>query len=291
MHSRSFAVASLSTIALLLCSCSRNDQQAGQPQQREASDATSAPDISPTAAPGVAFNYAYEFSLPDDRISLAQEAHATACERLGLTRCRISGMSYSVDQNEQVIAELDLKLDPLIARQFGKSAQQVVVGNDGKLIRLDIGSSDEGQAIEQATTNKAAISTQIAQLQRELATAKPGSDARANILSQIQALQQQASAQTQAVATSQAALASTPMKLHYYGRGGVPGFRGNPVREAWHTFVVTVVAIVGIILQALAVLIPLALLLGLLIGLWRTRPVRTVRRWVKGRQEGDNGGD
>ena len=60
-------------------------------------------------------------------------------------------MSYSVDQNEQVTAELDLKLDPLIARQFGKTAQQTVESNDGKLVRLDIGSSDEGEAIQQAT--------------------------------------------------------------------------------------------------------------------------------------------
>lgn len=287
MHSRSFAA----VIALLLCSCSRNDQQPGQPQQREAGDVSSAPDISPSAAPGVAFNYAYEFSLPDDRISLTQEAHATACEHLGLTKCRISGMSYSVDQNEQVIAELDLKLDPMIARQFGKSAQQVVVGNDGKLIRLDIGSSDEGQTIQQATTQKEDSSIQIAQLQRELAKTKPGSNAHANILSQLQALQQRASDQSDIIASSQALLASTPMKFHYYGRGGVPGFRGNPVREAWHTFLTTVVGIVGILLQALAVLIPLALLLGMLLGLWRTRPMRAVRRWVSGSREAVNEGE
>jgi hypothetical protein len=239
----------------------------------------------------VAFNYSYEFSLPDDRIAATQEAHAGACEALGLARCRITGMSYSVDQNEQVTAELDLKLDPLIARQFGKSAQQTVVGNDGKLVRLDIGSSDEGQAIEQATRQKSDVSAQLAQLQQELAKTKPGSDAHANILGQIQALQRQASEQSQTIAASQAALASTPMALHYYGRGGVPGFRGDPVREAWHTFVTTVVWLVGILLQALAVLVPLGLLLALFIALWRTRPMRAVRRWVKGAQESEDGDD
>jgi hypothetical protein len=119
----------------------------------------------------------------------------------------------------------------------------------------------------------------------------PGSDAHANLLSQFQALQRQSSEQSQAVAASQAALASTPMALHYYGRGGVPGFRGNPVREAWHTFMATVVAIVGILLQALAVLVPLGVLLALLIALWRTRPMRAVRSWVKGAQESEDGND
>lgn len=280
MPSRSVLVLSLTSTALLLCSCSANDQR--QSQESEVRDTSSPPNISPTAAPDVAFNYDYQFNLPDERISATQEAHASACEKLGLSRCRITGMSYSVDQNEQVTAELDLKLDPVIARQFGKSAQQLVEGNDGKLIRLEIGSSDEGQAIEQATKQKSDASVQIVQLQQELAKTKPGTDAHANILSQVQALQRQSSEQSAAIQTSQAALASTPMQLHYYGRGGVPGFRGNPVREAWHTFVTTVVWMIEILLQALAVLIPIGVLVAILIALWRTRPLRAFRRWLAG---------
>jgi hypothetical protein len=278
------ALASSVASALILCSCSAKDSN-GPQQSSNASDASSAPDVSPSAAPGVAFNFAYQFSLPDDRISAAQEAHASACENLGLERCRITGMSYTVDQNEQVTASLDLKVDPLIARQFGKSAQEVVVRNDGKLVRLDIGSSDEGQAIERGSQQKSDLSRQIAQLQQELARTKPGSDAHANLLSQLQELQRQSAAQSQAIASSQAALANTPMEFRYYGRGGVPGFRGNPAREAWHTFVATVVTIVGILLEGLAVLVPVCLLLALLIALWRTPPMRAVRRWVKGPQE------
>src|SRR5206468_9591735 len=135
--------------------------------------------------------------------------------------------------------------DPLIARQFGKAAQQLVQSSDGKLIRLQIGSSDEGHAIDEATKQRTDVSTQIAHLQQELARTKPGSAAHADALSQIQTLQQQASEQSRAIEAGQAALASTPMEFHYYGRGGVPGFRGNPVREAWHTFVTAVVWIVG----------------------------------------------
>jgi len=243
--------------------------------------------VSPSAAPGVAFNYGYEFSLPDKRISAVEEAHAAACEKLGLARCRITGMSYSVDQNEQVTAELDLKLDPIIARQFGKSAQQLVEGNDGSLVRLDIGSSDEGEAIHQASNQKSDAAAQIVQLQKELAKTKPGTEARANLVSQIQALQQQVAQQSRAIETSQMALANTPMEFHYYGRGGVPGFRGNPIHQAWRTFVTTVVWLVGLLLQALAVLVPVAVLVALFIAVWRTRPVRTVRRWIKGPEESE----
>jgi hypothetical protein len=279
MPSRPIRLASLAVTALLLCACSKASDHASRPQDER--EASTAPDISPTAAPGVAFNYAYEFSLPDKRIAAAQEAHASACERLSLGRCRIVGMTYTVDQNEQVMAELDLKLDPLIARQFGKSAQQLVESNDGKLFRLAIGSSDEGQVIDQTTKQKSSVSAQIARLEQELAKTKPGTEARANLMSQIEALQQQVSEQTRAIESSQATLASTPMEFHYYGRGGVPGFRGNPVREAWQTFITTIVWLVKILLQVLAVLVPVGLLIAALVALWRTRPMRALRRWAK----------
>jgi hypothetical protein len=267
----------------LLASCSANDQQ-GQSRTESAKGGAS-PDISPGAMPGVAFDFAYEFSMPDDKIAASQEAHASACEKLGLARCRITGMSYSVDQDDEVTAELDLKLDPLIARRFGKSAELTIAQNDGKLIRLDIGSSDEAQAIDQATNQKVSTSAQIAGLQQELAKVKPGTEARANLLKQLQSLEQRASGQSQEIDEHQAALASTPMKFRYFGRGGIPGFRGNPLRDAWHTFVATCAWLIGMILQAIAILVPLGLLLGILIVLWRARPMRLVRHWVKGSEE------
>ena len=283
MNSRYIRVASVVVALALGSSCSKV-QQGGERQQNQSSDTTT-PDIAPSAAPGVAFNFDYQFSLPDKQIAAAQEAHASACERLGLAHCRITGMTYNIDQDEQVTAELELKLDPSIARAFGKSAQQVVESSDGKLVRLQIGSSDEGATIEQASKRQKDASGQAAELREELAKSKPGSQARANLLSQLQSLEQQGAEQTHAIEASQAALATTPMAFRYYGRGGVPGFRGNPLMEAWQTFITTVVWLVGIILQALAVLVPLLVLVAAIIGLWRTRPMRVVRGWIKGPQE------
>jgi hypothetical protein len=285
MPSHFVRVASLALGLLACTSCSQRDQHGDQSRERRGEDTSSPPDISPTAAPGVAFNYDYEFSLPDERIAATQEVHAAACEKVGIEHCRITGMSYTVDQNEQVKAELNLNLDPLIARQFGKSVQQAVEGNDGKLVRLDIGSSDEGHAIEQAVSQKSDTSAQVERLQRELASTKPGSEARSTLISQIEALQQQSSQEARTIERSQAALANTPMEIHYYGRGGVPGFRANPLREAWQTLVTTVVWLVEILLQVLAILIPVALLGGASIALWRARATRAFRRWIRGPQD------
>ena len=73
---------------------------------REASDVQEEPNISPTAAPGVAWRYSYNYQLRDEVISRVQEAHASACEALGTAKCRITGLSYSVGEDEAVFLNL-----------------------------------------------------------------------------------------------------------------------------------------------------------------------------------------
>ena len=67
---------------------------------------------SPTAAPGVAFNYRYAFRLPAERVAEVQEQHAQACEQLGVARCRITGMLYRLVNDDDIEAMLAFKLDP-----------------------------------------------------------------------------------------------------------------------------------------------------------------------------------
>ena len=82
------------------------------------------PDISPTAAPGVAFNYRYAFRLPSERIEEVQERHAAGCEALGPNRCRITGMLYRVVGDGDIEATLSFQLDPAIARRFGRAGSR-----------------------------------------------------------------------------------------------------------------------------------------------------------------------
>lgn len=275
-----------SASALVLCASCSQSPDGPRKASSEAADSSAAPNIAPRAAPGVAFSYDYRFNLPDQAISAAQESHAGACERMGLQRCRITGMRYSVDRDENVVAGLDLKLDPALARQFGKSATDLVARTGGRLDSLEIGSSDEGAKIDDSNREKLSLKQRIADLEGRLKTVS--GDDRAALIQQLDTLTAEAARQDAAVADSQAALATTPMHFDYYGRGGEPGFHGNPIREAWRTFVDTVVTIVTMLLRALAVLLPLALLGAVLILLWRTRPVRAVRRWLKGdRAEGN----
>jgi hypothetical protein len=129
----------------------------GQASDREASrdnaadltaDASStAPGLSVTAAPGVAFNYRYAFRLPSARIAAVQEQHAQACEQLGLARCRITGAKYRVVGEREIEAMLAFKLDPTVARTFGKTGVDAVGKAQGMLVDAEI----EGAEVEPTT--------------------------------------------------------------------------------------------------------------------------------------------
>src|SRR6187551_3520256 len=99
----------LVTLAIL-ASCGGRSQQAAEFQADDAERASSEPRVSASAAPGVAFNYRYAFELPALRIAAVQEEHAQACEKLGLSRCRITGMRYRLISERDIEAMLDFKL-------------------------------------------------------------------------------------------------------------------------------------------------------------------------------------
>ena len=90
------------------------------------------PGVAPTAAPGVAFNYRYAFRLPAANIGRVQEEHAQACEKLTVARCRITAMTYDDDGDGDIEAQLSFKLDPAIARDFGRDGIAAVDKAEGR---------------------------------------------------------------------------------------------------------------------------------------------------------------
>ena len=245
---------------------------------REASDVQEEPNISPTAAPGVAWRYSYNYQLRDEVISRVQEAHASACEALGTAKCRITGLSYSVGEDEAVSAMLQVKLAPEIARHFGKAATGQVASAGGKLLSTQFTGEDVTPVTSDAARKQQDISSQIADLESQLARAT-SADERNALNARLSELRAQLSHARSTIAEASEKLASTPMTFNYYGRGGIAGFRTNPVEDAVRSFVSSLVTMVTVVLQVFAVLLPWALLLALLVVLARTGPGRAVRKF------------
>jgi hypothetical protein len=244
------------------------------------SQANRAPGIVPTAAPGVAFAYRYGFRLPDANISAAQEAHAAACEKLGLIRCRITGMTYELDDRDRVNATLALAIDPLLARGFGRDAIAVIEKQDGRLRYAEITGEDQNPALDEAARREGSAKGNIAKLEADLAKARNENE-RAQLREQIRQLRAEIEMAQSATAESEAKIQRTPMTFAYAG-GSVSGrgFAGeNPVVEAWYLFVDSFATLIGFLLKGLAVVLPWLALVLMGVLLFRSRVGRGVRRW------------
>lgn len=218
----------LMATALILAGCSQNPQSARErfADNAVSSDtAASGPGIAVTAAPGVAFAYEYLFRLPGNSISRAQEGHAQACEKLGIARCRITGLHYAVGEDPaDVTATLNLKLDPSIARKFGTEGIDAIVRAGGKLGGADITGTDAGGAIKEIDRRAAGLRGQLQDIEQKLAKLPPKTSERWALAQRATELREQlaqgASSRTEQVDS----LATTPMTFRYTASSAIPGF-------------------------------------------------------------------
>jgi hypothetical protein len=178
-------------------------------------DAPRPPRVTPTAAPGVAFDYRYAFRLPANRIGAVQEQHAQACEKLGANRCRITGMSYTQNGENSASAQLVLKLEPALARRFGHSASEAVRGAEGEVASANIAGEDVGSRIEAEQEDQTEARQSLARIEGKLAQKGRGSSERAELQRQAQELRGVLEASGKTVAGQKKLLATTPMVFDY----------------------------------------------------------------------------
>ena len=229
-----------------------------------------APSISPTAAPGVAFNYRYAFRLPAVRVAGVQEQHAQACEKLGLDRCRITGMRYRLINERDIEAMLALKLDPAIARQFGKTGIETVRGAEGMLVDSEISGVDVGSGIKAANRNDLQLNEDLRRIEAQLARPGLKPEERAQLLSEAQQLRASIRANRANREDQQESLATTPMTFQYGSGDLVPGFdTHSPFRTAIEQAGDNFLGGVAMLLVIFVTLLPWALILLLVWWLFR----------------------
>jgi hypothetical protein len=242
----------------------------------DSAEQAAGPNINVTAAPGVAFNYRYAYRLPNARISAAQEVHASMCEKLGIARCRITGMRYSLINEKDVSASLELKLDPAIARSFGKDATKVVTEAEGMLVDQEISGIDAGASIERANRGRAGLQDELDKVNSELARPGQSNVVRDRLLSEATSLRSQIAALGEQKKADEESLATTPMAFYYGSGAAIPGFdEATPLKEAFTRAGYNFLNGIGFLIVAFASLLPWFLLAALLY--WAYRRLRA--RW------------
>lgn len=236
-------------------------------------------EIAVSTAPGVAFSYHYAFRLPPAGIAAAQERHAQACEKLGIARCRITGMRYRLVGENKVEAMLAFKLDPSIARPFGKSGIAAIQAAEGTLVDAEITGTDAGAAISRLDAARARSEDGLKRIDARLAKASLSASERSELQRQRDNVAQHISATNDSATEQRESLSVTAMVFDYDSGKAVRGFDASaPLTSAVDTAIGSAQVTLAVLLGALAFFGPpgLVLLLGWL--LWR-------RYWPRRRGE------
>lgn len=229
------------------------------------------PGFDTTAAPGVAFSYTYGFRLPDKEIAAVQEKHAAACEKLGVARCRVTGMRYERFGEGQVQARLDVALDPATARQFGRDAITAVEAIEGVLSSAVIGGTNADGAITLSQRRSAELAERIQRLEARLRASGLTQPELLTLQEQVNLLRATLARESQARADGEAQLALTPMSFAYEGMSAAagPGL-GNPFAGASSLLMHSTSTVLWFLLTLLAGGLPWLLLLFILVKAWRS---------------------
>lgn len=269
--------------ALILAGCSaKTDVDSRSTESVVASDgaASSGPGVAVTAAPGVAFTYEYLFRLPGQGIARAQEVHAQACEKLGIARCRITGMHYSVGEDPaDVTATLDLKLEPSIARKFGTEGIDTIVKAGGKLGSADIRGVDAGAAIRTIDRSSDAARAELGEIEQKLAKLPAKTAERWRLAERADTLRQQLATPSSERRDQLDSLATTPMTFRYAASSAIPGFdSGAPLYTGYLIGKQSLFVALTVLIVVIGVGAPW-LIFALLLGwLYRVSGLRALRR-------------
>lgn len=276
-----YVLLTTSCLALTLAACSQAPSGGGGSRNLDTRDeaaADSGPGINVTAAPGVAFDYNYSFRLAADKIRLAQKQHAAACEKLGIDHCRITGMYFRLNGENNVEGKLEFKLDPTLARAFGEGGIDAVVTAGGKLVEAEITGTDAAAAIAKLQSLKAQADAELDRLNKQLARTDLKPEERAALQEQRTTLVDKINTAKNDTSDQQASLATTPMTFTYESGAAVDGFDASaPVTSAANVFVGSAQVTIGFVLTLLAALAPPGLIVLLGVLAWRRfRPRKPV---------------
>ncbi|MBL8651531.1 MAG: DUF4349 domain-containing protein [Sphingopyxis sp.] len=287
-------------LALVGCSEKSADETAASPAAEAAADAATervegaaapaarstdeeTPGVSISSAPGVAFDYSYAFRLDDGLISRVQQDHAEACERLGVARCRIVDVRYQLGDEKRVEAQTQFKLDPGIARRFGADAIASVEKAEGVLADATVAGEDVGSAIDASQVRSAGATAEIERLEARLKAGGLDKSERAEILAQIASLKGQLGDERASRKAGESKIATTTVVFNYVGSGGLPGIgHKNPFADAGETLMLSGGTALSVVLTLGAVALPWALLIGLLVPIWRSNAIVALRRRAGG---------
>jgi Domain of unknown function (DUF4349) len=233
--------------------------------------------VSPSVAPGVAFQYQYDFRVPGDRIEAVQDEHAAACETLGLSRCQITGLTFNQSENGYPSGQMQFMLDPAIARKFGRDAIASVEKAEGVLATSNVQGENVGDEIATSQVRSAGIEAEVKRIEARLAGKGLANDERVELRRRAEELRDMLGGEKEQRRAGERRLATTPVAFNYSGNMGLGG--SGAFGDAWSASSNSMTTMLSVLLMLAGVILPWLLPIGLIVLLIKSPLGTGFRRW------------
>jgi hypothetical protein len=236
--------------------------------------------VSPSVAPGVAFQYQYDFRVPGEKIEAVQDEHAAACETLGLSRCQITGLSFNHSENGYPQGRMEFLLDPAIARKFGRDAIASVEKAEGVLATSNVQGENVGDEITTSQVRSAGIEAEVKRIEARLAGKGLANDERVELRRRAEELREMLGGEKEQRRAGERRLATTPVAFNYSGNMGIGG--SDTFGDAWSASSNSMTTMLSVMLMFFGVILPWLLPVGAIILLVKSPLGAGLRRWWRG---------
>ena len=235
--------------------------------------------VSPSVAPGVAFQYRYDFRVPGESIEAVQDEHAAACETLGLSRCQITGLNFQQGEEGYPEGRMEFLLDPSIARKFGRDAIASVEKAEGVVASSNVSGENVGAEISSSQVRSAGIEAEVKRIEARLAGKGLANDERTELRRRAEELRDMLGGEKEARRGGEKRLATTPVVFDYSGNMGIGG--AGAFGDAWSASSSSMATMFAMLLMLAGVILPWLLPVGLFILLVKSPIGAGLRRWWK----------
>jgi hypothetical protein len=233
--------------------------------------------VSPGVAPGVAFQYQYDFRLPATKIEAVQDEHAAACERLGLSRCQITGFSFQQNEDRDPSGQMQFMLDPAIARQFGRDALASVEKADGVLATSNVMGDNVGADIASSQVRSAGLEAEVNRIEERLAGKGLANDERVELRNRAEELREILRNEKDSRREGEKRLATTPVVFNYSANMGI-GAEGS-FGDALAASTSSMATMLSMLMLLLAIVLPWLLPIAAIVLLVRSPLGAGIRHW------------
>jgi hypothetical protein len=233
--------------------------------------------VSPSVAPGVAFQYQYDFRVPSEKIEAVQDEHAAACETLGLSRCQITGLTFQQNENRDPTGQMQFMLDPAIARKFGRDAIASVEKAEGVLAESNVSGENVGAEIASSQVRSAGIEAEVKRIEERLAGKGLANDERVELRNRAEELREMMGGEKESRRAGEKRLATTPVVFNYSGDMGI-GAEGS-FGDAVSASTSSMTTMLSMLLLLLGVVLPWLLPIAAIVLLVRSPLGAGIRRW------------